>query len=327
MLVKYCLIISLLLSIVNIQALEIEQQEKNIHIVSPAAHLIGQQQQQQTQEAKLVPYLPHNKKYVTSPISYSSAPETIDNSNNNNNNNNNVGESMRFSEVRSQTQAQTQAQSTTQQQQIFPYNHMGQAPLPGFQWGQQLPSNSPWPGVVTAAAPLQRTTTSPITYPFSRRPFARLAVQVMPGARIIGEDACGCPPGQNPCLRPCQHRRTVTDDIRDRINTYNTRIVHEAQKLQQHNIWIKQVRHIIRHYDAKIKSVEDKSNQIKQHIRALFAKKQHYAELLKQRLIDKETTGHDTTSLHSDELEHEILDIKQAALRHWRPHSFVFRND
>lgn len=122
-------------------------------------------------------------------------------------------------------------------------------------------------------------------------PMYTMGLQTKAGAKIVGvDDKCGCP-GQapsNPCDNPCKPTRTVADEIESRLTDVKNEIVNRAQKLQADNVWVKQVKDVIQHYNAKIQAVGQSNTQLKGDIKRLFAKKKHYEDLLMQYSLDRD---------------------------------------
>lgn len=119
-------------------------------------------------------------------------------------------------------------------------------------------------------------------------PIVTMGLQTVAGAKIVGvDDKCGCG-GASKCDDPCKPVRTVADEIESRLTDVKNEIVNRAQKLQADNVWVKQVRGLIQHYDAKIRAVDSSNTSLKNDIKKLFAKKKHYEDLLLQYSLDKD---------------------------------------
>ena len=56
--------------------------------------------------------------------------------------------------------------------------------------------------VITSATDLEPGVPA-IAMPIPQSPFEMHALETVAGARIVGEDSCGCPAGQDPCVNPC----------------------------------------------------------------------------------------------------------------------------
>lgn len=83
--------------------------------------------------------------------------------------------------------------------------------------------------------------------------------------------------------------RTVSDEIEDRLDMVKTKIVQDAQKVQQNTQWIKEVEKIIQHYNQKIKAVNTDTSRVRDEIRKLFNEKKRFEDLLLQQKLDVTT--------------------------------------
>jgi len=114
------------------------------------------------------------------------------------------------------------------------------------------------------------------------------SMETSPSVRIVGEDACGCPAGVDPCNDPCNKAETPREKIENKLDEIKSQIVENAEKIKDQNLWIKQVKHIIQHYNTKINGVKKDNNGLQASVKRLFALKKHYEDLLLQFELDQD---------------------------------------
>lgn len=139
--------------------------------------------------------------------------------------------------------------------------------------------------VTTPAADLlPAAAVTPHTGEVKNDPVGTFAVQTVPGVRIVGETEQQCKCRGDPA---CHCRLSATDQIEAALDRVKTKIVEDAQKVQQENRWMKSVKKIIKHYKKKISRVTKHVGDLKTDIKQLFAKKKHYEDLLLQHQLDE----------------------------------------
>jgi len=150
----------------------------------------------------------------------------------------------------------------------------------------QYPSNpQPMPVEVEGA-----TITQPVNANVGWEGDRRVGVyslETSPNVRIIGEDACGCPAGVDPCNDPCAKEESPRDKIENKLDQIKSQIVEDAEKVKDQNLWIKQVKEVIKHYERKIKAVNKDTSGVQAEIKRLFGLKKHYEDLLLQYELDR----------------------------------------
>lgn len=114
------------------------------------------------------------------------------------------------------------------------------------------------------------------------------SLDTSPNVRIIGEDTCGCPAGVDPCNDPCNKPDTPREQIENKLDEIKSQIVEDAEKIKDQNLWIKQVKTIIKHYNEKIASVSKDNGGLQAEVKRLFGLKKHYEDLLLQYELDQE---------------------------------------
>ena len=193
----------------------------------------------------------------------------------------NAAEEQRFREEQPSPSLQILAQTTNVQQ--VP-SSPGQLALAGSRPG--IPSN-----VAVSTAQALQPAASPRT-DIGNPAAGTFAVQAVPGVRILnpdGTEPCGCPESGGPCDNPCAPTRTVSDEIEDKLDLVKTKIVQDAQKVQQNTQWIKEVEKIVQHYNQKIKAVNEDTGRVREEIRKLFTEKKRFEDLLLQQKLDVTT--------------------------------------
>jgi hypothetical protein len=194
--------------------------------------------------------------------------------------------------------------------------------IPAAQFGGQS-APAPAPASASASAPVQKNPVRPAPLPVEV-PAANIgkpvtpqtqygdpqvgvySVDTSPNVRIIGEDACGCPEGQDPCKNPCTDvtPEGLQADVERKLDGIKTKIVEAANQVKEQAEWVGKVKDIIKHYQSKISAVSKDNSSLKTFIRKLFKEKKHYEDLMMQQAMDP---GAFLKAYQEEESKHEKL--------------------